>query len=269
MKKILLPTDFSNRAQKAIDYAVYLLEKHDCTFYILHAYYRNIGGEDAVKASKEGLAAIIKKMEAKKENKHHRFMPVSINDSPVNAINCTVMDWNIECVFMGTKGASAIENVLFGSTTMKAIQLVQNCPIIAVPENYDYDIPDEVVFANDYKSEFQKSELNPLIQICQWWNSALTVVHIASEKQLTESQEANRESLREMFKTVKPRFLEVPRSTSIAATLLLLEKENQHIGMVAMVYNKRSFFEKLLREAVVHHLVFVSKVPFLALPKAK
>ncbi|MCK5442735.1 MAG: universal stress protein [Maribacter sp.] len=39
MLKILLPSDFSDNSQKAIDYAIYLFEKEECTFYLLHAYH--------------------------------------------------------------------------------------------------------------------------------------------------------------------------------------------------------------------------------------
>ena len=38
MKKILVPTDFSDNATNAIRYAVYLYKDVECTFYLLHTY---------------------------------------------------------------------------------------------------------------------------------------------------------------------------------------------------------------------------------------
>lgn len=38
MKRILLPTDFSNNAWNAISYAAQLFKNEACTFYLLHTY---------------------------------------------------------------------------------------------------------------------------------------------------------------------------------------------------------------------------------------
>ena len=38
MKKILIPTDFSDNAYGALAYAAQLYAEEDCTFFLLHSY---------------------------------------------------------------------------------------------------------------------------------------------------------------------------------------------------------------------------------------
>ena len=58
-KHILLPTDFSTNARNAIDYAIYLFEKEECTFYIMNAF----------QVSPSGLSSTINKA---KDTRLHR-----------------------------------------------------------------------------------------------------------------------------------------------------------------------------------------------------
>jgi len=77
MFNILLPTDFSDNAQRAIDYAVYLLENAACTFYLLNAYYI---APSAPSDSGLNLEELQRKLEATKDLQH-TFERVLITDT--------------------------------------------------------------------------------------------------------------------------------------------------------------------------------------------
>ncbi len=96
-----------------------------------------------------------------------------------------------------------------GSNTVRVLKQLDACPIVTVPADYDYDLPDEIAFANDFKHTFIAPELVPLINFTQLWNSTLLVVHIRSEKTLSNDQKLNKELLKNALKDVKIRFLEV------------------------------------------------------------
>jgi len=267
MFNILLPTDFSDNAQKAIDYAIYLFDKEECTFYLLHAYYDVPSASDTKFNSENELKHLVEGIASKNENPKHHFERVFLTDSVVNALNITIIDKAVDYIFMGTKGASSLRNIFMGSNTVRVIKQLDTCPIVAVPADYDYDLPDEIAFANDFKHTFIAIELVPLINFTQLWNSTLLVVHIRSEKKLSNDQKLNKELLKNALKEVKIRFLEVQMEVSISSTLYRLEKENKKIGMVALLKIKRGFFEKLLREPVIRNISFNTKVPLLVLSK--
>ena len=266
MKKILLPTDFSKNARKAIDYALYLFEKEACTFYLLHAYYIAPSAPGNKMTAQKDLEQLVRTLQ-NKNNPNHRFKGVLESDSVINLINRTVIDNTVHFIFMGTKGSSALREIFMGGNTTDVLKyLVPACPVVAVPDGYDYDLPDEIVFATDFKHAFKKPELAPLITLAKLWNSKLNVVHIHAEKELDHDQKKNKELLKNRLKRLKSGFMEITMEDTIAGTLRNLERENPAIGMVALLKTKHGFFQKLLREPVIRNMAFHTEVPLLVLP---
>ena len=267
MLKILLPTDFSDNAQKAIDYALGLLEKEECTLYLLHAYHDAPSAAATKNDLENALKKLVKSIALKNENQKHYFEQVFLMDSVVNALNITMIDKAINYIFMGTKGVSSLINIFLGSTTVRVIKELDTCPIVAVPADYECTPPKEIVFANDFKHMFIVPELTPIIHFSKLWKSSLYVVHILSEKTLNKEQKQNKKLLKNALKEINTSFLEVPMGTSIASTLYQLEKENNKIGMVSLLKTKHGFFDNLLHEPVLQKMAFQTQVPLLILPQ--
>lgn len=279
-KHILLPTDFSANARNAIDYAVCLFEKEACTFYIMNAFqvspsllsstinkakdtrlYRAIKDE-----SKAGIQSLLEELKAKNENSLHKFEGLSISDSLLNAIGKTSIDKSISYVFMGTKGSSAVKEVFMGSSTVSVMKNIDFCPLVAVPEHYNLDMPDEIAFATNFEHAYSKIELLPLIDLAKLLNATITVVHIDTGKEMSEQQKSCKEVLKDRLYGIPHRFKEVRGASKISNALAEYTKNNSNIGMIAMINYWHSFFEKLTKEEVVKNVTFHTEVPFLILP---
>ncbi len=279
-KHILLPTDFSANARNAIDYAIYLFEKVECVFHILHAFEvgpsnlsSNMGkAKDtrlfrAIKdESERDVKTLVSELESVNKNKLHTFEELSVADSLVNAIGRTSIDKGIDYIFMGTKGSSALKEVFMGSNTVKVIQKIDFCPIIAVPENYDFDIPDEIAFATNFEHIYSEVELVPLINLAKLWHSKIVIVHIDTGKKLLAHQKTARDLLTEMFHGIKYSFEEVNGHANISGAINSYARDNKNIGMIAMVNYWHSIFEKLTKENVIKRVAFSTEVPFLIFP---
>ena len=265
MYKILLPTDFSEISKNAIDYAVYLFERETCIFYLLHAYYI-VPSETGTKVDAgNALGLLQKRLEAAKNTKH-TFKNVLLTDTALGGIEKTIAEKEIHYVFMGTKGSSAIKEIFMGSVTTSVIKYIYNCPIIAVPGEYDYDIPDDILFATDYKHAFTSSELTPLIKLASLWGSIINIVYINSKNELEDIQKSNKVLLQNQLNETKHRFIMVKKKNSVSSTLKDLEKQYTNIGMVTFLKTKHSFFEKLVREPIIKNMSFMTNVPLLILP---
>lgn len=266
MKNILIPTDFSDNAQKAIDYALFLFEREACNFYILNAHLIAPSAPGNKLDAEHKLAQIVQRLETHKENHKHIFEWILIMDSPLNAINVTIIDKNVDYVFMGTKGSSGLREIFIGSTAVSVIKHIDHCPIVVVPAEYEYDLPDQIVFVNDFRKPLKEKELVPLITIAKLWDSTLNIVHIKVEKEQADAEKLNKESLWNSLKGVKHHFIEVKMDYILSSTIHRLENENKNIGIVAMLRNKHGFFKKLFREPVIRNVAFKTKVPLLVLP---
>lgn len=268
MKKILLPTDFSKNAQKAIEYALSLFKKEKCTFYLLHAYHDAPSSSETKVSIKNDLKALMKRTEVKNDNPEHSFEMVIETDSLMSLVNLTAIDNAVDYIFMGTKGYSTLHEVFLGSNTVDMIKYLEcACPIVVVPEDAHCDSLAEIMFASDFKHRFIAPELAPLIDLSKLWDSTISVIHIQTKKELSAAQKENEELLKASLRDVKSEFREVKMENSIASTLYHLEKENTKIGMVSLLNSKNGFLKKLLREPIVKNMVFQTEVPLLVLPQ--
>lgn len=267
MLKVLLPTDFSENARKAIDYAVRLFEKEECLFYVLHAYHDAPSATKTKTDLENDLKQLVQTISQERQNPEHNFRSVFMVESLVNALNITMIDMAIDYIFMGTKGVSSLFNVFMGSNTVRVIKQLDTCPIVAVPADYDYAQPEEILFANDFKHHFIAPELKPLIKLTRLWDSTLWAIHLFAGKALDNAQKKNKEALKHALKGVKTRFSEVQMEVSITSTLYKLEMENKKIGMVALLKTKHGFLEGLFHEPVLRKMTFNTEVPLLILPE--
>ena len=148
MKRILIPTDFSENSWNAIKYGLALFQDSKNTFYLLHVNpipaYSGAGSsvraasrmmdEALLKSNKEDLDEIITKIKELPFNTEHTFISYSTHDYFIDCIKREVQDKTIDLIIMGTKGASGIKEITLGSNTGDVITRVK-CPLLAVPEN--------------------------------------------------------------------------------------------------------------------------------------
>ena len=266
MKKILLLTDFSSNAKTAIDYALALFEKKTCIFYILHVIDNGSSTSSIKYDVKNSLSILVDNLRTRNLNILHTFEGLLLTDTRLTSLSDTVIEKNIDYIFMGTKGASGLSTVLWGSNTVYTIKHMDACPIIAVPASYEFSPPQEMVFANDYKSELRYQDLEPLIAITQLWQSTLVVVHVASKKGFTDTQKMHRSLLETSLASVKNRFVKETVHFSVSSTIRQLREENKNIGLVALIKNKYGFFQKLVRKPILRNIAFTTEVPLLVLP---
>lgn len=281
MKKILLPTDFSTNALNAINYAIYLFEKEECTFYILHTV--QIGSSRysssfnkgrnttlytiTMEEAEQSMNALKETLEGKKKNSLHTFVAIVQTDTLLDSIGKNLVNKDIGYIFMGTKGASGVKSIFLGSNTVNVIKNITFCPLVAVPEAYSCEIPGEILFATDFKHEYSKMELEPMITLAKLWNSKIVVVYFGLTDALDKSQQKAKELLNNQLLDLSYSMAQGYADISVADAINEFAAKNKAIGMVAMMNRKHGFFEKLTREAIIKNVAFSSEIPLFIYPK--
>lgn len=277
---ILLPTDFSTNARNAIDYAIYLFEQVECKFYILNSFEVGASGLSSTRgkakgtrlfraikeASERDMKQLLHELESKNKNTLHTFKGLSIADSLINAIGRTTIDYNISYIFMGTKGSTAVKEVFMGSSTVAVLQKIDFCPIVAVPADYNFDLPDKIAFATNFEHIYSKVELVPLIELAKLCNATVEIVHINTGTELMDHQKTAKNVLKERFHELSFEYVEVDGYSKISEAIMKYTSTNEDIGMIAMVNYWHSFFEKLTKENVIKRVAFHTELPFMIFP---
>lgn len=279
MKKILLPTDFSENAFNAVQYAVQLFEKEECIFYLLNTYTPVLYDNEYLvysatqptlteiyqNKSREGLERVLDRIKKDFKYKNHHFETISSFNLLNDEIKELVVEKEIDLIVMGTKGATGAEEILFGTHTVHAIKRAR-CPLLAIPAHYEYKPPKEILFPTDYEVEIPKL-LDILKEIAVIHSSTIHILHVYFGVNLSTEQTSRKKSLIRTFKDIGHHFYSITEK-SVTKAIYDFQDEND-IDMLVMINNKHSFFENLLFTPVVNEIGFNVKVPFLVIPSKK
>lgn len=279
MKKILLPTDFSENAYNAAKYAVQLFSKEECTFYLLNTYTPVLYDNEYLvysanhptlteiyqDKSMKGLERVLRRIKRNFKNEKHHFEKISSFNLLNDEIKDLVLEKEIDLIVMGTKGATGAEEILFGTHTVHAIKKAR-CPLLAIPAHYEFKAPKEILFPTDYEGEIP-GLLDILIEVASAHSSTIHVLHVYFGINLSPTQTSRKRSLGRAFKDIGHHFYSITEK-SVTRAIYDFQEENE-IDMLTMINNKHSFFENLLFTPVVNEIGFNVKVPFLVIPSKR
>lgn len=277
MKKILLPTDFSENAYNAITYVLQLLKDDICEIFLLHTYtptFVSAGSmidsysaltlqkiaEETAQKKMEGLEARLK---TAFPNPNHTLVPAVSFNTLISEMKDVVQQHHIDFIVMGTQGATGAKEVFLGTQTMYAIKKMK-CPVLAVPSNFSYQAPKEIVFATDYKVDRNNKYLSILREICNTHVSRLHILNAYYGTQLTDKQIDTKAFLDEYFIKNAHLFHHIDGADVIEAIEQFQTKAK--INFLVMIHNKHNFLENILFKPVVNEIVYHTNVPFLVIP---
>ena len=277
MKRILLPTDFSDSAYNAISYAVQFYKNVECNFFILHTYTPSIVSSESMldtytamkiyEIEKETANLKLRALEAliNKEwpNKKHTFTSISAFNLLIPEMTEIISEKTIDTVIMGTKGASGVKEVFLGSQTMYAIKKLK-CPVIVVPSNFKYQTPKNILFPTDYKVEKSNRYLELIREFCKEHNSKLHFLNAYYHLPLEEKQKRTKVFLDAFFIDNAHEFY-IGEDQDLIEVIEAFETNNK-INFLVMIHNKHSFFENLLFTPLINKMVYHTSVPFLVIP---
>jgi len=277
MKTILLPTDFSENSWNAIKYALQLFKDETCKFLLLHTYTPIIfqtefvpvgpaqfGLGDAIKhVSESKMENLLGRIKSEFANTKHRFESACIFSTLVTEIKEITEKQKIDYVIMGTKGATGAKEVLFGSNTVHVFKNVK-CPILAIPDNFQFERPLEILFPSDYEVSFKDFHLEPILHIVKAYSSRLNIMHVSYGFPLTERQKINKNSLENHFKEIGHIFHDI-RNENVTDAIDEFQTKNK-TNLLVMLNNKHSFFENLFFRSALNQIGFHLNIPFLVIP---
>jgi nucleotide-binding universal stress UspA family protein len=167
MKKILVPTDFSEEAYAAFEVATQLAHKSGAEIRLLHSielgYTPNFAATaDYLPTTSADQAFVVKLMESTRNQMRHmmatnKFPDVRISDEVdvddiFHKIKKAVQEEQIDLIVMGTRGVSGLNEMLIGSNTEKVVRLA-HCPVLTVKaNNVPFDVR-SIVFPSNFRED--------------------------------------------------------------------------------------------------------------------
>lgn len=276
MRKIAIPTDFSENSFNAAKYALEMFKYFKCEIFITHAFADKVYSkkssmeraifEDLKKANEKEADAKLQKFKTRLidhfHNPKHSIFTKSTFCAIVDCVNDLVEKENIDIVVMGTKGATNDRDVTFGSNTVQVIKYV-NCPVLAVPENYQEILPKKILFPSDYMLPYKQRELKLVGTMAERLTASIFCLHLSKFDELSNRQQDNKALLEFSFAKNKITFLQL-EGDDITVAINQFIKDNE-IDMLVMVNSRHSYLENILYTSTIEKIGLNIQIPFLVL----
>ena len=272
---ILLPTDFSDNAWSAAVYALKLYADKECAFYFLHATkmrvskmsnFSNKLTKIMSENAKKDMAELKELAETANANANHKFHTILSTDELQIALETAIKKYNVNLVVIGTNCATKAKELLLGSNTVRTINKIKSCPILIVPEEYDFVLPNQIAFATNFEREYGDKELRLLKNMATLYNSKIRAVCVKQEGDLNETQEYNCSMLETLLSDfdISCHFMPDYAKKTVEINDFIEELD---IDILAMVNYKHSFIENITKEPVIKKIGYHPIIPFLVIPE--
>ncbi|MFZ1806693.1 MAG: universal stress protein [Cyclobacteriaceae bacterium] len=275
MKSILVPTDFSNNANTAIEYACELANLLGAEVLVVNAYTPAVTQYNIVsplieeetgrarRLAMEKLSSISEVAEKKYDSL--TFKTEFVVGGIIEVIEELIDQNKTDLVVMGTKGASGLDKILFGSNATRVIEKVK-CPVLAIPSNCSFQAPKRIVYATDFHDK-ELNHVDDLVSVAGAFKAELMMAHITTDKEALQSEEM-----------LKRNFAKRVSSLTNYEAITYFAKYEEDVtraldsfttqvsaDWIAMLTHKRSVLEKFYNPSLTKAMAYQTKIPLLAL----
>lgn len=279
MKRILVPTDFSETATIALNFAIESARILPAKITLLHSYeiyadysadYLGINTELTYSILNESEIRLDRLRESIQE-KHHLEVDTFLSTYPLNeAILKAIEEKNIDLIVMGTLGNSGTKEKIWGSRTSAVIGKT-TVPVIAIPHDYKWKKPEKILFATNHFQDDSRI-LNSVFELSGLYMANVQVaVFTDTENDKTETYLHNKQHIAEYEDTLKARYYENTVSSvhligkDFSDTLQEYIKKNE-IDMLIMVTYQAGFWKRLFNPSITRKMSYNTQIPLLAIP---
>jgi nucleotide-binding universal stress UspA family protein len=271
MKKILVPTDYSDCATSAVDVAKAIAVKSGAELFVLHL-------EEVVPEVAHVLHHVVIE-----ENTHRvgqaRYQLQQVVDSIVKdgvktravfvpnegreSIEDYIKPYDIDFLVMGSHGARGIREVIIGSKTQKVIR-ESSVPALVIKRPIKKFNPKKIVFASTFREDISKP-LKEVLAFAKLWNAELDLVFINMLAHLIEEHEAKKIMVKQM-----------PESPGVTYSLNITDTNDEEWGIskfarlvnadvISVVLDTHTGFSRLFNASVAEKLINHEEIPILVM----
>jgi nucleotide-binding universal stress UspA family protein len=267
MNNILVPTDFSENADNAMDYAIALAKQTNRSIHLIHTYtttshaghLSNINRIIREDRDKEMKAYI-----TKKEKEIGGTVTIGgrvRKGDAIVAIEEEVEKCGANLIVMGTQGANSVSKRVLGSTASNVIKQA-NLPVLAIPAAVKYSNFTNLVVALDALNIPQEKALNKMIAFAKTMEVEINLIHVTETgKAHTTSDPKVGAYLLE--KEVEHTYENIEGANVMQGILDYVDqKEN---AILCLIARERGWFSNLFHQSVSTGVAKEATLPLLVL----
>ena len=269
MKTIVVATDFSTPAERAMLYAGQLANNISASVLLLHVYQIPVGMNDMpvlVVSTDELKKNAEAGLERAKKLLQSNFVDLHIHTEArlgdvIDELEDVCAKIKPFAVVMGTKGATGMERVLFGSTTLTTIRHL-SWPVIVVPPAKKYSTIKKIGFACDFREVVNTTPTHFIKDFVKEFNAELHVLNV-DHKSSHFKPDTPQDSilLHTLLEDLNPKYDFIEDANIEVGIEKFAEKHD--LDLIITIPKKHKLLEGLFRKSHTKDLIFHSHLPIM------
>lgn len=268
MKKILVPTDFSEQAENALKVAAQMARKFNGEIYLLHMLelpLQLVGTGSAVGGGSNSLPEALYFMKLAKKRFSEILTAPYLQDIKVHetvefhqafeGIMEVSEKYGCDIIIMGSHGATGFKEMFIGSNTEKVVRN-SHIPVLVIKNEHEVFKADDFVFATDCNTD-NKHTLSQAIRFAEKINSKIHLVYINTVNNFKTSEDTT-QCMRDFVKgtDLKDYTFNVYNDVTVESGILNFAKSID-AGLIGIGTHGRKglahFFNGSISEDLVNH----------------
>ena len=198
MKRILVPTDFSEQAENALKVAAQLAKKNKSEIYVLNSlelptHLSSSGANGAMPESLFFIKLAEKYFEELLEKPY--LDGILIHEAIIGHgevykdVKEAVKEKDIDMIIMGSQGTNGFMEMFIGSNTEKVVR-TSNVPVLVIKNNHENFKTENFIYATDFSEEC-KTPFNQAIKFAEKTNTFINLLYINTPSSFKTTKEIN------------------------------------------------------------------------------
>ncbi len=272
MRKFIIPTDFSDTSKNAARFAIRMAnDLPGCELILFHSYDKIVSGSDGTPITSDPDArqsisiAAMENMKAELPGVTGiNIRCIAMEGAFLSSLEKVVREEDAELVIMGINGATRLEQVMIGSSTLGAVNMAF-CPVMIVPPSASYKKIRTVVYACDMKSVKSTTPVKNLRRMLSTFNPKLYVVNVDTEHyvEITEEYQQEKAAMNELLSGFEPEYAFIRLFDFTDAINQFATDRNA--DLIITVPRQHSFLSNLFTTSHTKKLAYHSHLPVLAI----
>lgn len=246
MKKILVPTDFSEVSENALRFAIEIAKKQEASITLFNSIHFDYFHD--FQYATTSLQTMIEEVQQSVQERMEEFLKKYKNegveiDSYIDATNLITQIKEMveveryELVVVGTSGCSGLEEVFVGSNTEKIVRHTP-CPVISVPLGYELHQIKKILIPIDIR-EIKDTFLRQIAQLQHQFGSEIEFLWVKTPHHI-ENEERVAVELNELIKSYDIQDFKFTIVRNVfPSDGILIHADNAKADMIAMATHAR------------------------------
>ena len=271
MKTIIVPTDFSPAATNAMNFAVDMALGIKASVLLFHVYQVPVSmtdvpvvlvsADELKKSSEKKLGDLKRAINHISSGQLKIYTETRLGDV-VDELQDLCKHVQPFAVVMGTKGATGLERILFGSTTLTAIRHL-TWPVIVVPPGKEYGKGiKKIGFACDFKQVVESTPVQFIRQMVNEFNAELHILNVDYENKHFKPETPEQSVLlHTLFEDMNPGYHFINNADIENGLNEFAESNN--LDLLITIPKKHRLLEGLFKPSSTKQMVTQSHVPVM------